>query len=402
MRWPLTILTLLLCVVANAQSPALSEPGVSPDGREVAFVSGGDIWTVPASGGQARLLVSDPAMESRPLYSPNGQMLAFTSTRTGNGDVYVLDFNSGAIRRLTWDDGRDQVENWSRDGKWIYFSSTSRDISGMNDLWRIAPSGGTPMQVSAERYVNEFFAAPSPDGKTIAFNARGIASGQWWRHGHAHIDESQIVLLRDANAHTYEPLTADGAKEIWPMWSADGQRIFYVSDRSGQENIWSKPLTGEPEQMTKFTSGRVIWPSISNDGRTIVFERDFGIWRLDPSTGTAAPIATTLRGVPAAASIDHRRLNDRFEDLALSPDGKKFAFVARGDVFAASAKDGGDAARITNTAAAESQVIWSPDSRTLVYVSDRDGVTHLYQYDFASEKEKQRSEEHTSELQSLV
>jgi len=68
---------------------------VSPDGREVAFVSGGDIWTVPIGGGEARLLVSDPALEVRPLYSPDGKMLAFTSTRTGNGDIYVLDLNGG-------------------------------------------------------------------------------------------------------------------------------------------------------------------------------------------------------------------------------------------------------------------------------------------------------------------
>ena len=154
MRWP-AIALLFLSTALYAQSPALSEPGVSPDGREVAFVSGGDIWTVPIGGGEARLLVSDPALEVRPLYSPDGKMLAFTSTRTGNGDIYVLDLNGGSIRRLTWDDGRDQVDGWSRDSKWIYFSSTSRDISGMNDMWRIAATGGTPMQVSAERYVNE-------------------------------------------------------------------------------------------------------------------------------------------------------------------------------------------------------------------------------------------------------
>ncbi len=325
MRWPLIALFLLSSISVSAQTPALTEPGISPDGREVAFVSGGDIWTVPAAGGEARLLVSDPAMEARPLYLPDGKMLAFTSTRTGNGDVYVLDFAGGAIRRLTWDDSRDQVDGWSRDGKWIYFSSTSRDISGMNDLWRVPAGGGTPMQVSAERYVNEFFAAPSPDGKSIAFNARGIASGQWWRHGHSHIDETQIWILRDATAHTYEPVTADGAKEMWPMWAADGQRIYYISDRSGSENIWSTPIGGKPAQITKFDNGRARWPSISIDGKTIVFERDFGLWRLDTASGAASQIAVALRGVPAAVSIDHRRLTDRFSDLALSPDGKKFA-----------------------------------------------------------------------------
>ena len=69
--------------------PSFAEPGISPDGSTIAFVSGGDIWEVAARGGDARLLVSHPATESRPLFSPDGTRLAFTSTRTGNGDVYA-------------------------------------------------------------------------------------------------------------------------------------------------------------------------------------------------------------------------------------------------------------------------------------------------------------------------
>src|SRR5204863_292816 len=84
-------------------------------------------WTVPAEGGEARLLVSHPATESRPLYSPDGRRLAFISTRTGNGDIYVLDFASGDLKRLTFDDGFEQLDSWSYDGKWVYFSSTARD-----------------------------------------------------------------------------------------------------------------------------------------------------------------------------------------------------------------------------------------------------------------------------------
>jgi len=69
--------------------PTFAEPGISPDGSEIAFVSGGDIWTVPAAGGEARLLVSHEATESRPLYAPDGRRLAFVSTRTGGGDIEI-------------------------------------------------------------------------------------------------------------------------------------------------------------------------------------------------------------------------------------------------------------------------------------------------------------------------
>src|SRR5262245_58854611 len=115
----------------NAQStvapqPYFTEPALSPDRKEIAFVSGGDIWTVPATGGIAALRVSHPANESRPLYSPDGKQLAFVSTRTGNGDIYVLTLATGELKRLTFDDGQDQLDAWSRDGRWLYFSSTSR------------------------------------------------------------------------------------------------------------------------------------------------------------------------------------------------------------------------------------------------------------------------------------
>src|SRR5919112_5914639 len=120
-----------------APVPYFSEPAVSPNRTELAFVSGGDIWTSPIAGGEAHLLVAHPATESRPLYSPDGRSLAFISTRTGNGDVYVLTLATGELRRITFDDAPDQLDNWSADGKWLYFSSTSRDIAGMNDIYRV-------------------------------------------------------------------------------------------------------------------------------------------------------------------------------------------------------------------------------------------------------------------------
>ena len=366
---------------------AFSEPGISPDGREIAFSSGGDIWSVPAAGGEARLLVADAATDRRPLFSPDGRTLAFVSTRTGGGDVYTLSLATGRVTRLTWDDGLEQLDAWSADSRWIYFSSTGRDIAGMNDVFRVPAAGGTPFALTDERYVNEFGGAPSPDGRRLAFVARGIASNQWWRRGSSHIDQSELwtVDLQSAEP-AYTQITQRGSRQIWPIWSGDGTALFYVSDRGGAENIWTRPAsaTGADRRITAFTSGRVLWPSATSDARTIVFERDFGIWTLDTQSGQTRAVPISRRGAASSPSAERVRQTSQFSDLALSPDGRKVAFIAHGDVFAASARDGGDAARVTTSAAIESQPSWAPDSRRLAFVETTRSGRHVHLHDFAA------------------
>jgi len=375
-------------VAASAETsglPSFAEPAMSPDGREIAFVSGGDVWTVPAAGGDARLLVSHAATESRPQWAPDGRRLAFTSTRTGAGDVYVLTLDTGDLARLTWDDAPELVDGWSADSEWVYFTTNSRDIAGMNDVLRVRASGGTPMPFSNERYTSEFFSAVAPDGQRVALSARGNAAAQWWRRGHSHLDESEIWIVEPAG--TYTRVVDRGAKALWPMWSADGQRLFFMSDRDGAENIWSTPLKGTAQRVTSFKDGRVLWPTISRDGKTIAFERNFGIWTLNTATGQASEVKIRRVGAPASTTIEHLRLTSQLTELALSPDGKKVLFVVRGEIFAASAKDGGDAARVTTTGGNESQIVWAPDSMRAAYVSDRDGLSQLFLYDFAKQTE---------------
>src|ERR1041384_4200033 len=385
------ILITAFCAGASAQTasqPSFTDPSLSPDGSEIAFTSGGDIWTVAAAGGEAHLLISHPATESKPLYSPDGKRLAFMSTRTGNGDIYVLTIDTGDLKRITFDDPIEVLDAWSSDGKWIYFTSAAFDV-GTSDILRVSSDGGTPMQVSGETYTAEYHAAPSHDGTAVAFAGHGLGGSQWWRKGHSHIDESEIWVLRFGTKPTYEQVSEGGAKETWPMWSKDDRTIYYVSDRSGAQNVWAKDLNGKSHQVTQFKDGRVLWPSIDIDGKSIVFERNFQVWKLDTSSGRAAAVDIVRRGAPAGPAIDHLRLTDQISEIALSPDGKKIAFIVRGEIFAASSTDGGDAARVTFTPAQESQMAWTPDSRRLVYVSDRDGASHLLLYDFTTNSETQ-------------
>ncbi|MFA6958143.1 MAG: LpqB family beta-propeller domain-containing protein [Thermoanaerobaculia bacterium] len=381
-----------LSAVAESQA-WLSQPAISPDGTEIAFSSGGDIWSVPRAGGDARLLVAHAADDRRPVWSPDGARLAFMSDRTGNGDIYVLTLANGGLDRLTFDDATEQLDAWSSDG-WIYFTTSTAEVSGMSDVYRVRASGGTPMPFVAERYTAEYFPSPSPDGSAVLVNARGFGLAQWWRRGHSHIDESEIWLAQN-DGHDLKRVVDRGAKSLWPMWAADGRSFFFTSDRSGAENLWSSDLEGRAKQLTGFTDGRLIWPSISRDGRAIVFERDFRLWTVDAAAGAATPIAVSLRGAPAARGAEFRKLTSGIDELAISPDGKKAAFTVRGEVFAVSAADGGEATRVTRSAEPEMHVSWSPDSRKIAYVSTRAGNAGIVVYDFVSRSETRLT---TSEL----
>ncbi|MGH8235375.1 MAG: S41 family peptidase [Rhodanobacteraceae bacterium] len=374
---------------APTPRPSFSQPAISPDGSTIAFVSGGAIWEVSATGGAAHLMVADKGADSRPLFSPDGRKLAFVSDATGDGDIYVLDIASGTLTRATHADGRDELSGWSHDGRWIYFSSSRDNTGGMNAVYRVRIGGGTPMPVSLEIYRNEEQGVPSPDDKTIALVGEGLGAFQWWRHGSAHIDHGAIWLLKNDGSHDYSRLTPDNARADWPMWTSDGQSLYYMSDRSGAENLWHVQLNGNKAALTHFTDGRVLWPTIAADGRTIAFERDFGIWTVDTATGNARPVPITLAGAVAGPENQHKTQREDFSDLALSPDGKKVAFIAHGDIYAAAADKGGDSVRVTRANGVAYGIAWAPDSSRIVYGAFRDDGEHLYLYDFDTGKETQ-------------
>ena len=390
MRAALLLLFLVPPLFAQTAKPTFIEPSLSPDTREIVFASGGDLWTVAATGGDARLIVSHPATESRPLWSPDGTRLAFVSTRTGNGDIYVLTLATGTLQRITFDDGLDQLGAWSRDGQWLWFHSTSRDIAGMNDVYRVPSGGGTPMIVTGDRYASEYWPAPSRDGRTIAIAARGTTAAQWWRRGHSHLDESELWLVSlRSDSPIYTPVSKGGdGKDQWPMWSADESSLFYVRDTAGVENLWTRPIAGgTPRRLTDFRGGRVLWPAIANDGSAIVFERDFSIWRYDVAADVATPVAIALRGAPAVADGDRVSLTTGATQLALSPDGRKVVFVARGEIWVTGAKDGGEVVRVSANPGPDAQPIWLADSRRLVYSSKRGDEWRLIRADVVTRDE---------------
>nr|MCU0491371.1 S41 family peptidase [Chloroflexaceae bacterium] len=175
----------------------------------------------------------------------------------------------------------------------------------------------------------------------------------------------------------------------------DGTGLYFVSDAGGCENLWFQPLDGGPAHpVTDFNVGRLLWPAIARQAGLLVFERDGQIWRLDVASGESAPIPIRARADAKFTPVRVEGWSRGLSEFALSPDGKKVAFVVRGEVFADFAdketdkeQRQGPSFRITNTAARERAVTWTPDSRSLVYISDRHGEDELYRYDFGSGSE---------------
>jgi tricorn protease len=234
----------------------------------------------------------------------------------------------------------------------------------------------------------------SPDGRRLAFN---VSRDPWWRRGPNPYGGAEVWTVSNAaDASDYRKISDYAGLNRWPLWSADGAALFFVSDRDGAENIWRQPLDGGPAcKVTDFVEGRVLWPAISGDGRTIVFERNFGIWKLDLDSGATGPIHVQTPPDTKITPVRVQRYTRDFSECELSPDGKKIAFVARGEIFVDFAdketdreRRQGPAFRVTNTDARESDVRWSPDSRKLVYVSDRHGDGEVYLYDVAARTEQ--------------
>jgi len=385
--------------------PYFRTPAVSPDGDMIAFVYAGDIWAVPIGGGAAERLTAHPAAHHAPRFSPDGRQLAFTSGRSGSGDLHVLPLDGGELRQLTFRDDYCHAEDWAADGDAIYFTSSREQLGPA--IYRVGLDGGQPAMVYAEPYESLGQLSASPDGDHLAFaNTRE----RWWRRGPNPYAPAEIwvgparpdyAALRQVAGPGSALAEPHAGRNCWPLWAPDGVGLFFVSDRDGAENLWYQPLEGgPPRQVTRFRDGRLLFPAIARRAGTIVFEREWRLWRLDPAGGQAEPIPIRARADTKYTPVRVETWTRGFSELRLAPDGRKLAFVARGEIFADFADKEtdrelrqGPAFRVTDTSAREGQVAWTPSSGAVVYVSDRHGEDELYCYDFAAQAERRLTDD---------
>jgi tricorn protease len=379
-------------VAQNAESIRFARnAGIANDGR-VAFTYQDDIWVVDADGSNPHRLTVNVARDFSPRWSPDGKSIAFTSNRTGNNDVFVIPATGGEPKQLTWYSGDDQALYWTPDGKGIVIS-TQRGANAWGSPLYVVPLDGSiarPLGMGIARS-----GMISQDGAMIAFN-RNLPSA--WRKEYRGNAAATIALMNVANGDIQEATNSDlkqyktFANNVFPMWGADGM-VYFASERDGTFNLWRmSPKGGNAQQFTNLKSGGVFFPSISPDGKHIVFQHDFDLYTVEVPGGKPKKLNLSLAFDPKDFDVDVLTTQSRAEGFSVSPSGEYMAVDYHGEIMVVPTEQGvGERTQVTSSPWRERAESYSPDGRKIAYVSDEGGDQQVWLYDIATATHKKLS-----------
>ncbi|GAB4151902.1 MAG: S41 family peptidase [Planctomycetota bacterium] len=357
----------------------LKNPCLSPDGTQVAFDYDGDIWIAPTQGGEAKRLTLHLAFERRPYFSPDGKWLVYSAAYYGNYDLFVIPVTGGAPRRLTFAPSSEIPSGFSPDGKMVYFYSFRDNVY---DIFRIPFEGGTSTRIVASTRDYLMGASVSPDGSKIAFNYRSSYS-EWNRRKFVSPNTSDIYLGDNTcPSGNYVQLTKNWNQDFLPLWSPDGEFIYFVSDRDGSYNLYKMTTEGDKSssQITKFTDNGIRWYTVASKTGDIVAEREHRLYRIDPSTGESKLIEITFYNPPKVTEPEIEKQPVTITDFSVSPDGKKIAFISGHNIYVM-ASSGGYAKALTATPERELHLEWAPDSNFVIFNRIIEGVMQIVKID---------------------
>ncbi len=360
-------------------------PAPSPDGKVIVFSYHGDLWKVPVTGGEASRLTVHEAYDYLPCWSPDGKEIAFSSNRYGNDDIFVIPSKGGMPIQLTYFSNSDRLWDWTPDGKKLIFSSRRNFYyHRLPVLYQIDREGSTPFEL-VPTYADQ--GKISPDGKWLVF-VRGRVD---WARKHYRGSGNTDIWLYNFQTKKYIQLTNHSGNDYFPVWAPDSRTIYYVTDKDGTFNLWKIDIYGrDKKQLTFFKDDGVRFPNISRNGKVIAYEEGQSIWCFFPELGENKKLRIYGPSDYKVNPIERKTFTSEATEMQVSPNGKEIAFVVRGEIFVMKEK-GGKANKITNNPARDYEINWSPDSQSLVFVSDRSGNKDLFLVKSALPEEKRLS-----------
>lgn len=378
----------LLAVVPERPIRLPQDPCISPDGRIALFAWHGDIWSVPTEGGDARRLTSHPADDAQPRVSPDGKSMAFVSRRTGTEQVFVAPLEGGTPRQVTFDGQEKTLVGFMPTGDAVLVVE-DLDLSPHRSENRRLMKVSLQNRQAPERLFEASLegAALSPDGTKVLFT-RGRTD--WWRKGFQTPAAFQIWLADlSTRPAAITRLSADrprfkNIQERWPLWAADGKGYYFVSEADSIKEVYFRRLDGSGlRRITRMgrdgSDDGVVFPSLSADGRKLLFRRRFDLWLADTAEGRLRPLPLRATGDEVASVLEPR--SDKLAStVAFTRDGKQMAFVAGDDLWVMDTVLK-EPVRLTHTAAREENLAFSTDGRRLYYTSEAAGEVDLFAVD---------------------
>lgn len=355
---------------------------VSPDHTNIIMDLQGMLYSVPIVGGHATRITAPLVEASHPNWSPKGDRIAFQSYMGGTFHIWTMRPDGSQMKQLTFGHGDDREPSFSPDGSMIAFAS-DRAFKGSYDIWTAdVRSGALKQWTMAE--ADEYEPAWSSDGREITFVSGAGAVGK---------------VIESVNAagerHTVVSLEEDGRLEA-PSWSPDGKTLAYVRFFGSGMFMNSARLTLKGAPIAALQSNDAFpfaasWISSSS----FLYAANGHILRADAASGSETVIPFSADIETARPQYAHKQYD--FDSTsphavkgilapALSPDGKQVAFTAVNQLWIMSL--GEKPRAMTHDAFYKQGPAWSPDGKTLAYVTDKGGEESIYLMDVATGVDK--------------
>jgi tricorn protease len=348
----------------------LAEPAVSEN--HIAFVYADDLWIADLDGKNVRRLTTDPGVESHPVFSPDGQTIAFSAQYDGNTDIYTIPVGGGSPKRLTSHPAADIVRGWTPDGSAVLFSSPRNASNNRHtQLYTVPAAGGMPTQLQIP-YGAE--ATYSPDAEYIAYCPLSDHSQQWKHYRGGTHGRIWVYRVKD---HSVEqvPQPEGRCNDLSPQWV--GKLVYFRSDRNGEYNLFSyDPVTKKVKQLTEHKDFPVL--ALGSGGGHIIYEQAGYLHLYNPEKETATRLKVGVVTDVGEARPRFVKGAKYIRGAGVSPSGARAVFDFRGDIVTVPAEKG-DPRNLTETPGVHERTpAWSPDGRSIAYFSDDGGEYRLH------------------------